>query len=405
MDFHCLRKNRHLKKIFCTAFASALCISAPAQAVYADTLTEAKQAKQEAEDKLSDAEAEMKSLEKKRKKILKKIDTKNSQLLNLLSDIGILEDEIKEKEVEISKTKENCRKAQEEKEHQSDLMRLRIQYLYENGDTDMMTALISGKNISDALNHATFAKEIYSYDRKLLDEYAQAVQKVEDLLAELEEEESDMEEKQESLKEKKKDLEKKIADLEKKSGSAKQDLKNLKKSAEQYKKTIQEQDRIIEQQVKEMLAREEEARKAAEREEAARIMAASSSQSDSKQTYVPSGNGTGNDIVNYALQFVGNPYVYGGNSLTGGIDCSGFVQQVYAHFGYSLPRTSDSQAGCGRAVSASDLQPGDLVCYSGHIAIYIGGGRIVHASCPRTGIKISNNIFYRTVTGFRRITA
>lgn len=101
---------------------------------------------------------------------------------------------------------------------------------------------------------------------------------------------------------------------------------------------------------------------------------------------------SGQAIADYAVQFVGNPYVYGGTSLTNGADCSGFVQSVYKHFGYSLPRTAASQAGAGRTVSVDSLQPGDLLFYHGygHVAIYIGGGQVVHASNKKTGIKISN---------------
>ncbi len=103
-------------------------------------------------------------------------------------------------------------------------------------------------------------------------------------------------------------------------------------------------------------------------------------------------SGTGADIADYAVQFVGNPYVYGGTSLTNGADCSGFVQSVYKHFGYSLSRTSQSQAGDGTSVSTDSLQPGDLLFYHGfgHVAIYIGGGQVVHASTAATGIKISS---------------
>lgn len=101
---------------------------------------------------------------------------------------------------------------------------------------------------------------------------------------------------------------------------------------------------------------------------------------------------TGQQIADYAVQFEGNPYVYGGTSLTNGADCSGFVQSVYAHFGYSLPRVAADQAGAGTKVSTSSLQPGDLLFYHGfgHVAIYIGGGQVIHASNAATGIKISN---------------
>lgn len=112
-------------------------------------------------------------------------------------------------------------------------------------------------------------------------------------------------------------------------------------------------------------------------------------------------------IASYATKFVGNPYVWGGSSLTNGADCSGFTMAVYAQFGYSLPHSSGAQAGCGRSVSFSNLQPGDLIFYRnggsiGHVAMYIGGGRVVHASNKKDGIKISN-YRYRTPACARRI--
>ena len=110
----------------------------------------------------------------------------------------------------------------------------------------------------------------------------------------------------------------------------------------------------------------------------------------------------GQQIASYACQFVGNPYVMGGTSLTNGADCSGFVQSVYKQFGYSLPRDSTSQRSAGRAVEYANAQPGDIICYAGHVAIYLGGGRIVHASSAKTGIKYGTAT-YRTILSVRRI--
>lgn len=112
---------------------------------------------------------------------------------------------------------------------------------------------------------------------------------------------------------------------------------------------------------------------------------------------------TGEDIVEYALQFVGNRYVYGGTSLTKGTDCSGFVMRVYEAFGFNLPRTSYDQRRAGHKVSADEMQPGDIVCYYGHVAIYIGDGKIVHAANKNDGIKISNRYDYQKVVSIRRI--
>lgn len=116
-----------------------------------------------------------------------------------------------------------------------------------------------------------------------------------------------------------------------------------------------------------------------------------------------SGSGSGSSVVDFATQFVGNPYVWGGTSLTNGADCSGFVQSVYANFGVSLPRTSYEQQNAGTEVSYADAQPGDLICYGGHVAIYMGDGKIVHASNSRDGIKISNDATYRTILSVRRL--
>ena len=108
-------------------------------------------------------------------------------------------------------------------------------------------------------------------------------------------------------------------------------------------------------------------------------------------------------VAEYALQFVGNPYVYGGTSLTKGADCSGFVMSVYANFGVSLPHSSKADRSQGSAVASLDeAQPGDLICYSGHVALYIGNGQIVHASNPTKGICVSG-ASYRKILAIRRI--
>lgn len=114
-------------------------------------------------------------------------------------------------------------------------------------------------------------------------------------------------------------------------------------------------------------------------------------------------SGSGQSVVNYASQFLGNPYVYGGSSLTGGTDCSGFVMSVYSHFGVSLPHSSSALRGAGYGVSYDSMQPGDIICYNGHVAIYAGGNTVIHASNPADGIKYTSPANYRTVVAVRRI--
>ena len=153
------------------------------------------------------------------------------------------------------------------------------------------------------------------------------------------------------------------------------------------------------------LAKEEAERKAAEEaaKKAAEKSSKNSSSSSSTSTYnAPSGS-DGASVANFASQFVGNPYVAGGTSLTNGADCSGFVMSVYAQFGVSLPHSSGAMRSCGYEVGTDQMQPGDIVCYSGHVAIYVGNNTIVHASTPSSGIKFTSPIDYKPVLSVRRI--
>ncbi len=197
--------------------------------------------------------------------------------------------------------------------------------------------------------------------------------------------------------------------------------------------TVRTEFRVAESKAEEeaRLAREEAERQAAaaaaeaarqEREAAARSSSGSTKKSSgSSQSGSSSGSGNressgsqngestqqsvsnGQAVVNYASQFIGNPYVYGGSSLTNGADCSGFVMSVYAAFGISLPHSSSALRSVGYAVSMENIRPGDIVCYSGHVGIYAGNNTLIHASSPSTGIKYTSPITYREILAIRRI--
>lgn len=162
----------------------------------------------------------------------------------------------------------------------------------------------------------------------------------------------------------------------------------------------EEEEARLKKEEEERKAAEEAARKASEK--SSQKSNSSSSNSGSSRSYNPPSGGNGQAVADYACQFIGNPYVYGGTSLTNGADCSGFVMSVYAQFGIGLPHSSSGMRSVGYEVSQDAMQPGDIVCYSGHVGIYVGGGTIVNASTEATGIKYTN-AYYRGIITVRRI--
>ena len=307
-------------------------------------------------------------------------------------------------------------------------MKKRIQYLYEKGENSYLQILLEAKSWGDLLNKAEYVQEIYTYDRKMLDDYAATVKEVAQLKEDLEIHKSDLEASQYELEQEQTSLQETLDEQKAVSADYERDLARAQEQAAVYKEKIKKQNEEIRQiaaaeeakraeEEEERRRAEEESRRAEESrqaEEEKKKKAESSekesekeseSKSSSSSAPAPSssnGSATGSEIANYACQFVGNPYVPGGTSLTNGADCSGFTQSVYKAFGYSIPRTSSQQRSAGREVSYSEAQPGDLICYAGHVAIYLGNGRIVHASSVKTGIKYGTAT-YKTILSVRRI--
>lgn len=351
----------------------------------------------------------------------------DAEIVGLLTDIGLIEQAIEDKRAEIEETGIALEEAIETQNNQYEAMKIRIRYMYEKGDKSYVALLIESQSFEDALNKAEYIEKLYEYDRKLLLEYEETVKQVTELKATLEEEESELVTSEIELKEQQKILSDMLAEKQKEYEDYDAMLVKAKQEAAVYTAKINQQTNELrsleakeKQKKKEQEAKikeEEEAKRKAEEEKRLAEEAAngksdsdssSSSSSSSKNTSSeapkPSGGGgsKGQQIADYACQFIGNPYVAGGTSLTNGADCSGFTMSVYKQFGISLPRTSYAQSGYGTAVSYDQAKAGDIIYYGGHVGIYLGDGRIVHASTERTGIKISSAM-YRPIVTIRRI--
>lgn len=262
------------------------------------------------------------------------------------------------------------------------------------------------------LNKADYIEQLYEYDRKKLEEFQAIKEEVAALQAKLEEEKQTLETEKAELEAGKQELEEQKAYMDTLLAKKKQESENYdtqiaqaKQQAAVYKTKIKEEQKQIKKLQEEERKKAEEALKAQQAASAGSGGSSGGSGGNGGSVTPPAstgGSATGQQIASYACQFVGNPYVSGGTSLTNGADCSGFTYRVYSDFGYSIPRTSYAQRNAGTGVDYANAQPGDIICYSGHVAIYIGGGKIVHASTAKTGIKISN-AQYREILAVRRI--
>lgn len=396
--------------------------------VYGVTLSELKKQKQDAQNQQNSAQSKLDSVQSEIDDMSGEMDEMeeeiaqiDEELVDLLLSIDIIEGDIDDKNTQIENAQVEYDAAVEKEAQQKEAMKRRIKFMYEKGDPSYLSLMLESKSMAELVNKVDYSEKLYEYDRELLIEYQETKQEVLDTKAKLETELSELEEIQQDMEEQKVNLQAMIDERQETLEDFDAQLTAAKDKANSYKSQIKEQADAIKQleaaeaqKIAEEEARkkaEEEARKKAEEEAKKKAEEAgeSSQAGDSQQSSESSGSTSsdpgdaskGQEIANYACQFVGNPYVAGGTSLTDGCDCSGFTSSVYAHFGISLPRSSYAQSGAGRAVSYTDIQPGDILYYGGHVAIYIGNNQIVHASTAATGIKISN-ASYRTVITIRR---
>lgn len=358
------------------------------------------------ESELKNIQSKISGIESQKSALSSEVSSLNDDLTDTLLNIQVLESDLADKEVEIEQAQKDYEAAKATEEQQYDSMKKRIQYLYETGQESYVEMLLTSESVADLVNKVDYAEELQEYDRRLLDEYKAAKQAVIDLQAQLEEEKQELLEMEEQLKEEKANLESVIAQKRSQIADFDSQLSAAKAKVSEYQKKIKEQNA----QIKQLQKEEEAKRKAAAAQSSTSFSGSSTASSGSTSGYsskssgktaTVSGGGGGSSIASTGLRYVGNPYVYGGNSLTNGTDCSGFVHLIHSACGISTPRDSNSLAGGGRAVSESEMLPGDVVCYYGHVGIYIGNGQIVHASTPSSGIKVSN-MYYRSIRCVRR---
>ena len=384
------------KRIIATITSVILILSVP-MTVNATKISDIKAERDKTQQELNQANSTLSNLKEEREGIEEEINTLDEELMEVMASISMVEDEIVELEGQIEETEEDLKEAIADEEAQYEAMKKRIQYMYEKGDYSYLELLLECKNMSDLVSKSEYVEELYEYDRKMLIKYQEARQLVEDTKEKLLMEQEELEVSKHELDEEKAGLDELLEEKKAEASDYDAEIAKVKQAATLFKAKIKQQNA----QIKKL--EEEEAKKAAE--EAAKASAGKSNSSNVDSSSIisgASGSAKGKDIANFACRYVGNPYVAGGTSLTNGADCSGFTFAVYKEFGISLPRTSTAQRGAGREVSLSDAQPGDIVCYAGHVAIYIGGGRIVHASTPSTGIKYGN-LNYKPVITVRRI--
>lgn len=422
--------NQKWTRAICTVLTSALVFTGPAvegttfsgyinsglEKVYAKTQKQkdAEKKKSQAEQNLKDKKNEINGLKDQQQTTADDIKNKSAKLDEILAAQKKLQTDITSKQAEIEQNQKDLAAAQEKQQEQYAAMKKRIQFMYENSAEDnIWTAIIESNGITDMLNRIEYVSDVYDSDRALMDSYQAAVEQVKEIGTKLDNDMNELTAMQDDYEKQQSDVEAAIVALENQKEQYASQIAQAQQQADNYQNIITAQGKIIQEQ---------EAAAAA----AARANSSSSSGSSGSSSYDGGGAGkggsiasdyaagggknpsastgvSGSSVVSYAMQFVGNPYVWAGNSLTNGVDCSGFVHEVYEHFGISTPRYSQAFKSVGQAVSFDNIQPGDVVVYPGHVAIYAGGGVIVEAQSTKAGITANRSVQCHTILAIRRL--
>lgn len=364
------------------------------------------------QQELDEVKDRLDRLEDERDAVEAELESKMEELTDLLADKEILENDMAETQAAIEQAKVDLAEAKAKEQESYEAMKVRIRYMYENGTQDsVISAILNAKGITDMINRVEYVSQVHKSDRELLESYKAKVEEVELLALGLEANMNELLTMQEIYKNQEAQIQSAVAQLEKQSEDYDTQIASAEKKAKQIAEDIRKANEAIASNNannansanSNTTAGDTTAGTQGTENDTANNTGSGSELTDPSQDPAYTTGVSGQDVVNFALQYVGNPYKYGGNSLTTGCDCSGFVRLVFANFGITTPRHSQSFKRIGQAVSFENIKAGDIVVYPGHVGIYIGNGNIVEAQSTRAGITCNRSVTCSTITAIRRI--